>query len=100
MGTWTLFEQLYTGLITPLMAQLQSMIGNVCSTMRPIGLAMVTVWLAFVGIDIAIGHKTLPDACKDFAMAACVIVLLGAGQYTQYISLKAAVCWVWCEARY
>ena len=86
MGTWTLFEQLYTGLITPLMAQLQGMIGNVCSTMQPIGLAMVTVWLAFVGIDIAIGHKTLPAACKDFAVAACVIVLLEAGQYTQYIS--------------
>ena len=86
MGTWTLFEQLYTGLITPLMAQLQAMIGNVCSTMQPIGLAMVTVWLAFVGIDIAIGQKTLPAACKDFAVAACVIVLLEAGQYTQYIS--------------
>ena len=43
MSTWSLFEQLYTGLITPLMAQLQAMIGNVCSTMQPIGLAMVTV---------------------------------------------------------
>ncbi len=86
MGTWSLFEQLYTGLITPLMAQLQGMIGNVCSTMQPIGLATITVWLAFVGIDIAIGHKALPAACKDFGVAACVIVLLGAGQYTQYIS--------------
>jgi type IV secretion system protein VirB6 len=86
MGTWTLFEQLYTALITPLMAQLQAMVGNVCSTMQPIALAMITIWLAFVGADIAFGHKTLPAACKDFAVAACVIVLLGAGQYSQYIS--------------
>ena len=70
------------------MAQLQAMIGNVCSTMQPIGLAMVTVWLAFVGIDIAIGHKTLPAACKDFGVAACVIVLLEPGN-TRNIS---AIC--------
>ena len=47
---------------------------------------MITIWLAFVGADIAFGHKTLPAACKDFAVVACVIVLLQAGQYTQYIS--------------
>ena len=68
------------------MAQLQAMIGTVCSTMQPIALVMLTIWLAFVGADIAFGHKTLPAACKDFAVAACVIVLLQAGQYTQYIS--------------
>ena len=86
MTTWSLFATLYTGLITPLMAQLQAMIGTVCSTMQPIALVMLTIWLAFVGADIAFGHKTLPAACKDFAVAACVIVLLQAGQYTQYIS--------------
>ena len=86
MTTWSLFATLYTGLITPLMAQLQAVIGTVCSTMQPIALVMLTIWLAFVGADIAFGHKTLPAACKDFAVAACVIVLLQAGQYTQYIS--------------
>ncbi|MFZ3236934.1 MAG: type IV secretion system protein [Stellaceae bacterium] len=80
------FATLYTALITPLMAQLEAMIGTVCSTMQPIALVMLTIWLAFVGADIAFGHKTLPGACKDFAVAACVIVLLQAGQYTQYIS--------------
>src|SRR5487761_1648226 len=86
MTTWSLFATLYTGLITPLMDQLQAMIGTVCSTMQPIALVMLTIWLAVVGADIAFGHKTLPAACKDFAVAACVIVLLQAGQYTQYIS--------------
>jgi hypothetical protein len=84
--TSTFFATLYSALITPLMAQLQGMIGTVCSTMQPIALVMLTVWLAFVGADIAFAHKTLPAACKDFAVAACVIVLLQAGQYTQYIS--------------
>lgn len=84
--TSTFFVTLYTALITPLMAQLQGMIGIVCSTMQPIALVMLTTWLAFVGADIAFGHKTLPAACKDFAVATCVIVLLQAGQYTQYIS--------------
>ena len=82
----TFFATLYTALITPLMAQLQAMIGTVCATMQPVALVMLTIWLAFVGADIAFGHKTLPAACKDFAVAACVIVLLQAGQYTQYIS--------------
>jgi type IV secretion system protein VirB6 len=82
----TFFATLYGTLITPLMAELQAMIGTVCSTMQPIALAMLTIWLAFVGADIAFGHKTLPAACKDFAVAACVIVVLQAGQYTQYIS--------------
>ena len=82
----TFFATLYSALITPLMAQLQAMIGTVCSTMQPIALVMLTIWLAFVGADIAFGYKTLPAACKDFAVAACVIVLLQAGQYTQYIS--------------
>ena len=86
MTTWSLFATLYAGLITPLMAQLQAMIGTVCSTMQPIALVMLTIWLAVVGADIAFGHKTLPAACKDFAVAACVIILLQAGQYTQYIS--------------
>ncbi|HEU0216728.1 MAG TPA: type IV secretion system protein [Stellaceae bacterium] len=82
----TFFATLYSALITPLMAQLQAMIGTVCSTMQPIALVMLTIWLAFVGADIALGHKTLPGACKDFAIAAGVIVLLQAGQYTQYIT--------------
>lgn len=82
----TFFATLYSALITPLLAQLQAMIGTVCSTMQPIALVMLTIWLAFVGADIAFGHKTLPAACKDFAVAAFVIVLLQAGQYTQYIS--------------
>jgi hypothetical protein len=82
----TFFATLYSALITPLMSQLQAMIGTVCSTMQPIALVMLTIWLAFVGADIAFGHKTLPAACKDLAVAACVIVLLQAGQYTQYIS--------------
>jgi type IV secretion system protein VirB6 len=82
----TFFQTLYSTLITPLLAQLQTMIGTVCSTMQPIALVMITVWLAFVGADIAFGHKTLPAACKDFALAAAAIVLLQAGQYTQYIS--------------
>ena len=86
MSTWTLFATLCTGLITPLLAQLQTMIGTVCSTIEPIALVMLTIWLAFVGADIAFGYKTLPAACKDFAVAACVIVLLQAGQYTQYVS--------------
>jgi hypothetical protein len=62
----TFFATLYSALITPLLAQLQAMIGTVCSTMQPIALVMLTIWLAFVGADIAFGHKTLPAACKDF----------------------------------
>ena len=85
MGS-TFFQTLYSMLITPLLVQLQTMIGTVCSTMQPIALVLITIWLVFVGADLAFGHKTLPAACKDFAIAAAAIVLLQAGQYTQYVS--------------
>ncbi|MGH6681725.1 MAG: hypothetical protein ACREDL_22935 [Bradyrhizobium sp.] len=54
MTTWSLFATLYIGLIAPLMAQLQAMIVTVCSTMQPIALVMLTIWLAVVGADTGV----------------------------------------------
>jgi len=83
---WATFATLYSALITPVLARLQSMLGNVCSTMQPVALAMVTMWLGFVAFDIANGTKTAQQAMRDFFVAGLVIVALQAGQYTQYVS--------------
>ena len=83
---WTLFANLYNTLVTPLVGQMQAMVGGVCSTMQPVALAMVTLWLAFVGIDIANGSRTLQQAMRDFFIAGMVIGALQTGQYTQYVA--------------
>ena len=83
---WTTFATLYSALIAPILAQLQSMLGNVCTTMQPVALAMITAWLGFVAFDIANGTKTVQQALRDFFVAGLVVVALQAGQYTQYVS--------------
>jgi type IV secretion system protein VirB6 len=83
---WTTFATLYSALIAPILAQLQSMLGNVCTTMQPVALAMITAWLGFVAFDIANGTKTVQQALRDFFIAGLVVVALQAGQYTQYVS--------------
>ncbi len=83
---WTVFATTYTDLVLPLMAQLQAMLGGVCATMQPIALAMVLVWLCFVGMDIANGSKTMQAAVRDFFIAGMVIGALNTAQFTQYIS--------------
>jgi type IV secretory pathway VirB6-like protein len=86
MANWALFAGIYATIIQPVMNQMQGMIGGVCSAMQPVALAMVTVWLGFVGFDIANGTKTVQAAMKDFFIAGMVIGALQAGQYGQYIS--------------
>jgi type IV secretory pathway VirB6-like protein len=83
---WTLFANLYNGIITPVISQMQAMLGSVCITMQPVVLAMVTLWLGFVAFDIANGTKTVQQAMRDFFIAGMVIGALQTAQYTQYIS--------------
>jgi type IV secretory pathway VirB6-like protein len=83
---WHFLQGLYDTLVTPLLAQLQGMIGGVCATMQPIVLAMITLWLGVVGMDIANGTKTVQAAVKDFFIAGMVVGALQVGQYQDYIS--------------
>ena len=83
---WHFLANLYTVLVTPLLAQLQAMLGNVCATMQPVALGLVTVWLGFAAFDIANGTKTVQQAMRDFFIAGMVIGALQAGQYTRYVS--------------
>ncbi len=80
---WTFLASIYNTLVTPIIGQLQAMLGGVCTTMQPVALAMVLAWLAFVAFDIANGTKTVQQAMRDFFIAGMVIGALQAGQYTQ-----------------
>ena len=73
MANWTLFANLYNGLITPIIAEMQAMLGGICNTMQPVVLGMVTLWLGFVAFDIANGTKTVQQAMRDFFIAGMVI---------------------------
>jgi type IV secretory pathway VirB6-like protein len=84
--TWTFLANVYATLVVPLMAQLQAMLGGVCATMQPIALAMVLLWVCFVGMDIANGSKTMQDAVRDFFIAGTALGALNTAQFTQYIS--------------
>lgn len=83
---WTFFAGLYQGLVLPLIAQMQAMLGGVCTTMQPVALAMVLVWVCFVGFDMANGTKTMQAACREFFVAGMVLGALNTAQFTQYIS--------------
>lgn len=86
MVTWTLFATIYQGLITPLLVQLQGMIGQTVATVRPVALALVALWLCFAFIEVATDHKTVPAALREFMIAAFFVGLLQSDAvYNQYV---------------
>jgi type IV secretory pathway VirB6-like protein len=86
ISTSTFFASLYTALITPLLAQLQAMIGTVISTMAPIATVMTVIAVALSGLEVAFGQKTFGGFKRDIGIAAIVVVLATSTYYTQYIS--------------
>lgn len=83
---WHFFTTLNDLVVAPILAQMQSMLGGVCSEMQPIVLALLAVWLCVVGFDIANHTKTMEAAARDFFIAAMVVITLQVANYTQYIS--------------
>ena len=57
ISTSTFFASLYSALITPLLAQLQAMIGTVISTMAPVATAMAVIAVAVSGAEAAYGRR-------------------------------------------
>jgi type IV secretory pathway VirB6-like protein len=82
----TFFGTLYTALVTPLLAQLQAMIGTVISTMAPIATATAVIAVAVSGAEVAFGQKTFSGFKRDVAFTAIVVVLATSTYYTQYVS--------------
>lgn len=86
MVTWTLFATIYQGLITPLLTQLQAMIGQVLTTVQPAALALVGLWLCFAFIEVAMDHKPVPAALREFVIAAFFVGMLQSDAiYNQYV---------------
>jgi type IV secretory pathway VirB6-like protein len=86
ISTSTFFASLYNALITPLLTQLQAMIGTVISTMAPIATVMAVIAVAVSGAEVAFGQKTFSGFKRDVAIAAIIIALATSTYYTQYIS--------------
>jgi type IV secretory pathway VirB6-like protein len=86
MDQLAFFQGLYDGMVTPILMQLQDMIGQVVDTVRPAALALVVLWLAMIGIEVANGHKTIQSVVRDVLLAAFFIGLLtGGGIYLQWV---------------
>ncbi len=86
-SNWHFLAGAYTAIVAPLLAAIQAMLGNVVGTARPLGLAGVTLWLALIGIDVALGHKKIEAVLRDILLAAGALGLLaGPDVYIQYVS--------------
>jgi type IV secretory pathway VirB6-like protein len=86
-ANWHFFANLYNGMMLPLLQQLQAMIGTVVTTMQPVALAMVALWLTVIGIEVANAHKTIQQVLRDFFIAAMILGLLATpGIYTQWVT--------------
>jgi type IV secretion system protein VirB6 len=86
MANWQFFQALFTGLVTPLLAQIQAMIGNVVDVVQPVAVVLVGLWMALVGIEVANGHKTIQAVSRDFLLAAFFLGLLQSDAiYMRYV---------------
>nr|WP_294566873.1 type IV secretion system protein [uncultured Rhodopila sp.] len=86
-SNWHLFANAYTAIVAPLVAAIQAMLGNVVGTARPLALAGVTLWMALIGIDVALGQKKIEAFLRDMLLAIAAIGLLaGPDVYIQYVS--------------
>jgi type IV secretory pathway VirB6-like protein len=83
---WNLFQTIFNGAITPIIAQMQAMIGPMCAAMQPVGLALISIWLVFAIWDLAAQTKTLMQVGKQLFTAALFYGLLWVGQYAQYVA--------------
>lgn len=86
MDSLTFFQDTFAGIVTPLLQALQGMIGQVIATVQPAALALVGLWLCFVFIEVAMDHKTVPAALREFVVAAFFVGMLQSDAvYNQYI---------------
>jgi type IV secretory pathway VirB6-like protein len=87
LSNWHVYADVYAAIVAPLMAAIQAMLGNVVATARPLGLAGVTLWLALIGIDVAVGQKRIEAVLRDMLLAIGALGLLaGPDVYIQYVS--------------
>ncbi|MGC2524658.1 MAG: hypothetical protein WA417_18800, partial [Stellaceae bacterium] len=66
----TFFAAIYRGLITPLLTAVQAMTNSVCSHMGPYATALTLLYLAVVGGEIALEHKSFNSAKHQLAVGA------------------------------
>jgi type IV secretory pathway VirB6-like protein len=81
-----LFQNVLSGVIAPLVAALQALIGPMCAAMQPVGLAAISIAACFWFFDVAAGHKTIPQVGRQAFTSALFYSMLWVGQYTQWVS--------------
>jgi type IV secretion system protein VirB6 len=86
MQSWNFFTNIYSTLITPIVAQMQSMMSTVCSTMLPVATALIGVWLLLAMFELSQGSKTYQQVFREAFVAMMALSMLQVGQYTQYVS--------------
>lgn len=83
---FTLFQPIFDGVMTPIIAQMTAMMGQMSATMQPIALVAVSIWVCFATWDFAAGAKTLTEIGREAFRVMMFYMMVRAGSYTQYVS--------------
>lgn len=85
MTNWTFFTGLYDTLLTPIMSQLQGMLGTVAGAATPFALALAGVVVFLLLLDTANGTRSPGQLNKDVFAIVMLLALLQMQYYGQYI---------------
>lgn len=83
---FTLFETIFDGIMTPVIAQMTAMIGPMSATMQPVALIGVSIWVCFATWDFASGVKNLVMIGRQAFQVMMFYSLVWAAAYTQYVA--------------
>lgn len=83
---WNLFQTLYAGIITPVLAAGQAMIGPMSNAMQPVATGVLSLWALFAIWDLCSHTKTLQQVGRSAFSAMMFYSLVWTAAYNQYIS--------------
>lgn len=81
-----LFQIIFDGVMTPVIAQLQAMLTPISAAMQPVALIGLSIWACFAIWDFAAGAKNLAVIGKEAFRAVMCYTMVWVGPYTQYVS--------------
>lgn len=80
-----LFQTIFDGVMTPVLAQMQAMMGPMSAAMQPVALVGVSIWLCFATWDLASG-KSITAVGRQGFQVVMFYTMVWVGSYTRYVS--------------
>lgn len=80
-----LFQTLFDGIITPVLATMQAMLAPISTVMQPVALVGVSIWLLFATWDVMSRSRNMVQIGRQAFQVVMFYSLVWAAAYTQYI---------------